>query len=98
MHISIKTINLEFQMVGSVIITIFFNRVMLQSQIILQHFYKMLIWPISYWFSSKSTINITFSFTNNYSPHQQFVKKICRIVCIFSIILDLIFNTLDLIC
>ena len=73
-------------------------RVILYPQTILQHFYKVLMWPTVYWFSSKSTININFSFTNNYSPHQQFVKKICRIVCIFSIILGLIFNTLDLIC
>ena len=69
MHISITMINLEFQMVGLVIITIFFNRVMVQSQIILQYFYKMLMWPTSYWFSSKPTINITFSFTNTHSPH-----------------------------
>ena len=27
------------------------------------------------WFSSKPTINTTFSFTNNHLPHQQFVKK-----------------------
>ena len=27
-----------------------------------------------YQFSSKPTINITFSFTNNHAPHQQFVK------------------------
>ena len=47
---------------------------MLQLQTILQYFYKMLMWSTSYWFSSKSTINITFSFTNNHSPHQQFVK------------------------
>ena len=45
------------------------GRVMLQPQIILQYFYKMLMWPISYWFSSKPTINITFSFTNNHSSH-----------------------------
>ena len=32
------------------------------------------MYPTSYWFSSKLTINITFSFTNNHSPHQQFVK------------------------
>ena len=32
----------------------------------------------SYWFLSKPIINITFSFTNNYSPHQQFVKNFVR--------------------
>ena len=50
--------------------TILILRVMLQPQTILQYFYKMLMWPTSYRFSSKSTINITFSFTNNHSPHQ----------------------------
>ena len=69
MHISITTINLEFQKFGSIIITIIFNRIMLWSQIILQHFYNMLMWATSYWFSSKPTINITFSFTNNYLSH-----------------------------
>ena len=38
------------------------------------YFYKHLMYPTSYWFSSKLTINIIFSFTNNHSPHQQFVK------------------------
>ena len=52
--------------------------VMLQTQTVLQHFYKMLMWPTSYWFSSKSIINITFSFTNNHSPHQQLIKKIIK--------------------
>ena len=33
-----------------------------------------MIWPFSYWFSFRPTINITFSFINNHSPHQQFVK------------------------
>ena len=50
------------------------QRVMLQKQTILQHFYKMWMWPTFYWFSSRPTINITFLFTNNHSPHQQFVK------------------------
>ena len=50
------------------------KRVMLQPQTILQYFYKLLIWPIFYWFSFRHTINITFWFTNNYSPHQQFVN------------------------
>ena len=35
----------------------------------------MLIWSTSYWFSSKLIFNITFSFTNNHSPHHLFVKK-----------------------
>ena len=35
-----------------------------------KYFYKMLMWSTSYWFSSKSIINIIFSFTNNHSPHQ----------------------------
>ena len=41
----------------------------------------------SYWFSFKLNINITFSFTNNHSLHKQFVKFICKKVCIFSITL-----------
>ena len=40
----------------------------------------------SYWFSSRPTINITFSFTNNHSPYQQFVKFYVKKVCICSII------------
>ena len=48
--------------------------IILQSQIILQHFYKLMMWPTSYLFLSRPTINIIFSFTNNYSPYQQFVK------------------------
>ena len=63
---------------------------MLQTQIILQHFYKILMWLTSYWFSSSPTINITFSFTNNHLSYQQFVKKIYKIVCISSIILSAI--------
>ena len=42
--------------------------------------------PTFYWFLSRPTINITFSFTNNYSP-QQFVNFFCKIVCISSIIM-----------
>ena len=41
----------------------FWFRVMLHSRTILQHFYKLLMWPTSYWFSSRPTINNTFSFT-----------------------------------
>ena len=51
---------------------------MLQLQIISQHFYKPLIWPTSYYFSSKPTINITFLFINNHSSHQQFIKKFVK--------------------
>ena len=47
---------------------------MLQPQIILQYLYKLLIWSTSYWFLFRPTININFSFTNNHSSHQQFVK------------------------
>ena len=36
------------------------------------------MWPISYWFSSRSIVNITFSFTNNYSLHQQFIKNFIK--------------------
>ena len=43
------------------------------------------MWSISYWFSSRPTINITLSFTNitlsftnNYLPHQLFVKKFVK--------------------
>ena len=42
------------------------------------YFYKLLMWPTSYWFSSRSIINITFSFTNNHLPHQQFVKILVK--------------------
>ena len=48
-------------------------RVMLCPQTILPYFYKLLLWLISY-FSSRSTNNIIFLFTNNYSSHQQFMK------------------------
>ena len=41
------------------------NRVMLQLQTILKHFYKLLLWP---------TFNITFLFIYNHLPHYQFVK------------------------
>ena len=34
------------------------------------------------WFSSKPTINSTFSFTNNYLPHQQFEKFFVNKICI----------------
>ena len=47
---------------------------MLLSQTILQYFYKLLMWPTFYLFLSRLTINITFLFINNHSPHQQFVK------------------------
>jgi len=47
-------------------------------QIILQHFYKMFMWPTFYWFSFKLTINITFSFTNNHSSYKQFVKILVK--------------------
>ena len=61
------------------------RRVILQSQTILQHFYKLLMWPTFYWFSSRPTINITFSFTNNLT-----ILVVCKIfykiVCISSII------------
>ena len=35
---------------------------MLQSQTILQHFYKLLMWAIFNWISSKLTINMKFLF------------------------------------
>ena len=53
-------------------------RVIVQAQTILQHFYKMLMWPTSYWFLSWLTINIIFSFINNHSPYQQFVKNFVK--------------------
>ena len=37
-------------------------------------FYKLLLWPIFYWFSSRPTNNIIFLFINNHSSHQQFMK------------------------
>ena len=49
-------------------------KVMLCPQTILSYFYKLLLWPISYWFSSRLTNNITFLFINNHSSHQQFMK------------------------
>ena len=48
--------------------------VMLQPQTILQYFYKLLLWSTSYRFSFGPTDNITFLFTNNHSPYQQFIK------------------------
>ena len=72
-------------------------RVMLQLQTILQYFYKPLMLPTFYWFSPKPTININFSFINNYSPHQQFVRFFCKKICIFSITLVLVlFSSLQL--
>ena len=56
------------------------------TQTILQYFYKMLICSISYWFLSRTTINITFLFTNNHSPHQHFANIFVKKVCIFNII------------
>ena len=50
------------------------NRVILQLQTILQHFYKLLLYPTSYWFSSRPTDNITFLFIYNHLPHHQFIK------------------------
>ena len=55
------------------------QRLMLQKQTILQYFYKMWMWSTFYWFSSKPNINITFSFTNDHSPHQQFVKNFVKL-------------------
>ena len=51
---------------------------MLHQYTILQHFYKMLMWLTSYWFSFRPINNITFSFTDNHLPHQQFVKKFIK--------------------
>ena len=56
--------------------------VMLQLYIILQYFYKLLLWSTFYWFSSGLTNIITFLSTNNHSPHQQFVKNFVKIFCI----------------
>ena len=67
---------------------------MLQLQIILQHFYKMLMWATSYWFSSRSTINIIFSFTNNHLPHQQFVKWFVSLALFFNYIITFMDNKL----
>ena len=50
--------------------------VMLQLQTILQCFYKMLMWQISYWFLSRPTINITFFFTNKLT-----ILAICKTFC-----------------
>ena len=49
-------------------------RVILRPKTILPYFYKLLLWPISYLFSSRPTNNITFLFTNNHSSYQQFMK------------------------
>ena len=51
-----------------------FARVILRPKTILPYFYKLLLWPISYLFSSRPTNNITFLFTNNHSSYQQFMK------------------------
>ena len=47
---------------------------MLQVQTILQYFYKLLLWLISYWFSFGPTTSIIILFINNYLLHQQFRK------------------------
>ena len=49
-------------------------RVILRPKTILPYFYELLLWPISYLFSSRPTNNITFLFTNNHSSYQQFMK------------------------
>ena len=52
-------------------------------------FLQIVEWLISYWFSFKPTINITFSFTNDSlttSAVYDFFFFFCKIVCIFSII------------
>ena len=54
------------------------RRVMLQTQTILQYFYKILIWLTSYWFSLGPQLISFFSFTNNHSSNQQFVKKFVK--------------------
>ena len=50
------------------------TRVILRPKTILPYFYKLLLWPISYLFSSRPTNNIIFLFTNNHSSYQQFMK------------------------
>ena len=75
-HIEWPNINIE-QLVGVTNkhrINDLINRVILQTQTILQYFYKILMWLTFYWFSFRSTINITFSFINNHSLYLQFVK------------------------
>ena len=41
-------------------------------------FYKVLMWSIFYWFLSRSTINITFSFTNNHLTRQLIIFLLGR--------------------
>ena len=67
---------------------------MLQLQIIFQHYYKMLMWTTSYWFSSRFTINIIFSFTNNHLPQQQFVKWFVSLILFFNYIITFMDNKL----
>ena len=43
------------------------------------------------YFSSEPTINITFSFTNNYLPHQQFVKNFVKLFVSLTLFLFLSF-------
>ena len=38
-----------------------------------QHFYKLMLWLTSYWFSYRLTVNITYLSANNHSPYQKFV-------------------------
>ena len=42
---------------------------------ILQHFYKLLLWPALIGFHLSPPLTSFFSFTINHSPHQQFVKN-----------------------
>ena len=63
-----------FRDIECLIIVIFFYIYIYGLYYILQYFYKMLMWPTSYWFLSRLTINITFSFTNNHLQYQQFVN------------------------
>ena len=44
------------------------------------------MWLTSYWFSSRSTINIIFSFINNYSQYQQFIKQFVSLSLFFTYI------------
>ena len=73
-HIYLDQVIVEFLSCIKIKIKTYYLKVMLQSQIILQYFYKLLMYPTSNWFSSRPTINITFSFTSNHSPYQQFIK------------------------
>ena len=69
-------------LLSNVIVTNYFNYNIFYKFVDISNF--LLVFNFSY----RPTININFSFTNNYSPYQQFVNSFCKKVCISSITLS----------